>query len=68
VLCYYRVGILLLISVKTYRYLFKEGKLCIPLGSYRKLLVKETHDGGLTKHFGVMPHGLHTPLPVACAP
>jgi len=28
-------------------YLFKEGKLCIPLGSHRKLLVKESHEGAL---------------------
>jgi len=34
-------------------YLFKEGKLCIPLGSHRKLLVKESHEGGLMGHFGV---------------
>jgi len=86
-------------------YLFREGKLCIPLGSHRKLLVKESHEGGFMGHFGVektlsilrekffwphmrrdvqrycykcisclqaksraMPHGLYTPLPVACAP
>jgi len=34
-------------------YLFKEGKLCIPQGTHRKLLVKETHEGGLVGHFGV---------------
>jgi len=34
-------------------YLFKEGRLCIPLGSHRKLLVKEMHEGGLMGHFGV---------------
>jgi len=33
-------------------YLFKEGKLYIPLGSHRKLLVKQTHEGGLMGHFG----------------
>jgi len=86
-------------------YLFREGKLCIPHGSHRKLLIKESHEGGLMGHFGVektlsilresfywphmrrdvqrycykciaclqaksraMPHGLYTPLPVACAP
>ena len=27
-------------------YLFKEGKLCIPQGSIRKLLMKESHEGG----------------------
>ena len=86
-------------------YLFRKGKLCIPHGSHRKLLVKESHEGGLMGHFGVektlsilrekfywphmtrdvqmycykciaclqvksktMPHGLYTPLLVACAP
>ena len=34
-------------------YVFKEGKLCIPQGTHRKLLVKETHEGGLMGHFGV---------------
>ena len=34
-------------------YLFKEGKLCIPHGSIRKLLVKESHEGGLIGHFGI---------------
>jgi len=34
-------------------YLFKEGKFCIPQGSQRKLLVKQTHKGGLMGHFGV---------------
>jgi len=34
-------------------YLFKEGKLCIPQGSIRKLLVKESHKGGLMGHFGI---------------
>jgi len=34
-------------------YLFKEGKICIPQGSQRKLLVQETHEGGLMGHFGV---------------
>jgi len=33
-------------------YLFKEGKLCIPLGSHRNLLVKETHEEGFVGHFG----------------
>ena len=28
-------------------YLFKEGKLCIPQGTHRKILVKESHKGGL---------------------
>jgi len=34
-------------------YLFKEGKICIPQCSQRKLLVQETHEGGLMGHFGV---------------
>nr|KYP59883.1 hypothetical protein KK1_015324 [Cajanus cajan] len=34
-------------------YLFRMGKLCIPQGSLRKLLVKESHEGGLMSHFGV---------------
>ena len=34
-------------------YLFKEGKLCIPQGSIRKLLVKESHESGLKGHFRI---------------
>ena len=34
-------------------YLFKEGKFCIPQGTHRKLLVQESHEGGLMGHFGV---------------
>nr|KYP64491.1 Transposon Ty3-G Gag-Pol polyprotein [Cajanus cajan] len=34
-------------------FLFKENKLCIPQGSIRKLLVKESHEGGLMGHFGI---------------
>nr|KYP35911.1 Retrovirus-related Pol polyprotein from transposon 17.6 [Cajanus cajan] len=34
-------------------YLYKEGRICIPQGSTRKLLVKESHEGGLMGHFGV---------------
>ncbi|XP_052880487.1 uncharacterized protein LOC108485292 [Gossypium arboreum] len=34
-------------------YLFREGKLCIPCGSFRDLLVHEAHSGGLMGHFGV---------------
>ncbi|KOM46871.1 hypothetical protein LR48_Vigan07g057500 [Vigna angularis] len=34
-------------------YLFKEGKLCVPQGSHRKLLIKESHEGGLMGHFEV---------------
>ena len=33
--------------------MFKEGKLCIPQGSIRKLLVKESHEDGLMGHFGI---------------
>jgi len=32
-------------------YLFKEGKLCIPQGTHRKLIVKESQEGGLMGHF-----------------
>jgi len=34
-------------------YLFKEGRLCISQGSIRKLLVKESHEGGLMGQFGI---------------
>jgi len=34
-------------------YLFRESKLCVPQGSHRKLLIKESHEGGLMGHFGV---------------
>ena len=34
-------------------YLFKEGRLCIPFGSHRKLLIIEMHEGGLMGHFEV---------------
>ncbi|XP_052886928.1 uncharacterized protein LOC128295407, partial [Gossypium arboreum] len=34
-------------------YLFREGKLWIPCGSVRDLLVHEAHSGGLMGHFGV---------------
>jgi len=33
--------------------LLREGRLCIPQGSIRKLLVKESHEGGLMGHFGI---------------
>ena len=33
--------------------LFKKGNICIPRISQRKLLVQETHEGGLMGHFGV---------------
>ena len=35
-------------------YLYKEGKLCIPQGTQRKLLVKESREGGLVGNFGVV--------------
>ncbi|CAN4123910.1 unnamed protein product [Withania somnifera] len=34
-------------------FLFKDGRVCIPKGSWRKLFVKEAHGGGLMGHFGV---------------
>ncbi|GMI66644.1 hypothetical protein HRI_000333700 [Hibiscus trionum] len=34
-------------------FLFKEGRLCIPQGSTRELLIKEAHGGGLMGHFGI---------------
>ncbi|KAA3479759.1 reverse transcriptase [Gossypium australe] len=34
-------------------FLFREGKLCIPQGSVRDLLVSEAHSRGLMGHFGV---------------
>ena len=34
-------------------YLFKEMKLCIPQGTPRKLLLKESHEGELMGYFGV---------------
>jgi len=34
-------------------YLFKEGRLCNPFGSHRKLLIIEMHEGGLMGHFGI---------------
>ena len=33
--------------------MFKEGKLCIPQGTIRKLLVKESHEGGLMGNFRI---------------
>ena len=32
-------------------FLYKVGKLCIPTGSVRELLVREAHAGGLSGHF-----------------
>ncbi|KAF7839066.1 Transposon Ty3-G Gag-Pol polyprotein [Senna tora] len=34
-------------------FLFKNKQLCIPVCSVRKLLVRESHSGGLMGHFGV---------------
>ncbi|KAK8619587.1 hypothetical protein V6N13_135869 [Hibiscus sabdariffa] len=49
-------GLLYRFTNKFYRndgYLFKEGKLCIPQGSIRELLLKKARGGGLMGHFGV---------------
>nr|GEX13089.1 hypothetical protein [Tanacetum cinerariifolium] len=32
-------------------FLFKNGRLCIPIGSIQDLLIREAHDGGLAGHF-----------------
>ncbi|KAH0661900.1 hypothetical protein KY285_026809 [Solanum tuberosum] len=34
-------------------YLFRNGKVCVPMFSWRELLVKEAHNGSLMGHFGV---------------
>ena len=34
-------------------YFFKEGKLCIAQITHRKLLIRESHEGGFISHFGV---------------
>ncbi|KAA3487865.1 Transposon Ty3-I Gag-Pol polyprotein [Gossypium australe] len=34
-------------------YLFREGKLCIPQGSIREVIVNEAHSGGLMGNFGL---------------
>jgi len=49
-------------------YFFKEGKLCIPQGSIRKLLVKESHEGGLMCHFGIDKNPCLTQRKVLLAP
>jgi hypothetical protein len=33
-------------------YLFKIGRICIPSGSLRDLLLREAHGGGHSGHFG----------------
>ncbi|KAL4282280.1 hypothetical protein GQ457_03G017080 [Hibiscus cannabinus] len=43
-------------DAKFYRhdgYLFKDGRICIPQGSMREVLIREAHEGGLMGHFGV---------------
>ncbi|XP_049405104.1 uncharacterized protein LOC125868519 [Solanum stenotomum] len=34
-------------------FLFKDGRACVPMSSWRELFVKEAHSGGLMGHFGV---------------
>ena len=34
-------------------FLFKDGRVCVPMSSWRELFVKEAHSGGLMGHFGV---------------
>ena len=34
-------------------FLFKNGRLCIPRGSIRDLLIREAHGGSLAGHFGI---------------
>nr|XP_043611671.1 uncharacterized protein LOC122583318 [Erigeron canadensis] len=47
-------------------FLFKNGKLCIPRGSIRDLLIREAHGGGLAKE--TFQKGLYNPLPVPSQP
>ena len=35
------------------RFLFKGKRLCVPQSSIRQSLVREAHEGGLMRHFGV---------------
>ncbi|XP_060183016.1 uncharacterized protein LOC132612967 [Lycium barbarum] len=34
-------------------FLFKDGKVCVPMSSWRELFVKEAHSGGMMGHFVV---------------
>ncbi|KAH0722538.1 hypothetical protein KY289_005582 [Solanum tuberosum] len=34
-------------------FLFKDGRACVPMSSWRELFVKEAHSGGLMGHFGM---------------
>lgn len=34
-------------------FLFKGNWLCVPIGPFKKLLIRETHGGGLVGHFAI---------------
>ncbi|XP_059289340.1 uncharacterized protein LOC132042847 [Lycium ferocissimum] len=34
-------------------FLFEDGRVCVPMSSWRELFIKEAHSGGMMGHFGV---------------